>query len=343
MLRAASGLASDLGTYAGVANAQLIAMAEAQHVQRVAQDFARGFRLPGADEVNLLYADAMRGPSVADTLAQLVSAAEADRAFREMHRPWLNSVDPLGSVRGFIELQGIGRLLSGATPFSVESSAAYRSALGDWRDAVSFGEEVLLGLEERAKLYRSMGFDGALTDMPADAFAESAKVAGISTERPALIAVFAPPVETAGDEGEEAAFERTNKAHNWLLRFETQLRRFIDERMRAAFGEKWPQHRLPNGFYERWIEKHSKAGARASEVPLIAFADFTEYLAIIVRRDNWREVFAPYFEREEAVRESFQRLYPIRLDTMHARLITTDDELFLYVEVRRIMQAITRH
>ena len=63
-------------------------------------------------------------------------------------------------------------------------------------------------------------------------------------------------------------------------------------------------------------------------------------MLVICRRDNWRQVFSPYFERAETVRESFQRLYPIRLDTMHARPITQDDELLLYVETKRLMQRI---
>jgi hypothetical protein len=42
------------------------------------------------------------------------------------------------------------------------------------------------------------------------------------------------------------------------------------------------------------------------------------------------------FRREEDVRESFQRLHPLRIATMHARLLTQDDEVFLSVEVNRI-------
>ncbi len=42
------------------------------------------------------------------------------------------------------------------------------------------------------------------------------------------------------------------------------------------------------------------------------------------------------FRREEDVRESFQRLHPLRIATMHARLLTQDDEVFLSVEVKRI-------
>jgi hypothetical protein len=72
---------------------------------------------------------------------------------------------------------------------------------------------------------------------------------------------------------------------------------------------------------------------------LIAFADFTDYEKIICRRDNWKEVFAPFFDRPESVRESLQRLYPVRLATMHARLITQDDQILLYIETKRLLKA----
>jgi hypothetical protein len=44
----------------------------------------------------------------------------------------------------------------------------------------------------------------------------------------------------------------------------------------------------------------------------------------------------------QIVIKSLQRLYPIRLDTMHARLVTQDDELFLRVEVRRLVKVIAK-
>lgn len=63
-------------------------------------------------------------------------------------------------------------------------------------------------------------------------------------------------------------------------------------------------------------------------------------MPIITKRDNWEDIFKPFFGRAESVMESFQRLYPIRICTMHARLITQDDELYLYVETKRILSAI---
>jgi hypothetical protein len=90
-----------------------------------------------------------------------------------------------------------------------------------------------------------------------------------------------------------------------------------------------------------WREKKQKAmDSGEKEGPLLAYADFTDYVPIITRKDNWEKVFKPIFQRSEFVRESFQRLYPIRICTMHARMITQDDELYLHVEIKRILRAI---
>lgn len=79
----------------------------------------------------------------------------------------------------------------------------------------------------------------------------------------------------------------------------------------------------------------------SADWPLICYADFTDYILVITKRDNW-PLFARWFKRVESVRESFQRLYPIRLDTMHDRSIAEPDELLLLVETRRLMDAIGR-
>jgi len=193
----------------------------------------------------------------------------------------------------------------------------------------------------RSDFYISLGFDQALTDFPAPAFEQSVDIAGLRREPPSLVDRYGVPVPRSDDGDEEESLARTNMAHDWLLRLETQLREFIDERMTRAFGADWPKRRLPNGMYEEWQEKKRKAKeAGGRDWPLIAYADFTDYERVMCRTDNWREIFAPFFGRPESVRESFQRLYPIRLDTMHARPVTQDDELLLYVETRRLVKVI---
>jgi hypothetical protein len=111
--------------------------------------------------------------------------------------------------------------------------------------------------------------------------------------------------------------------------------------MTAAFGESWIKHRVPGDIRKGWEDKRGRArDAGEQERPLISYADFADYVVIITRRDNWDAVFKPVFRRAESVRESFQRLYPLRIATMHARSISQDDELFLYVEVKRLLSAI---
>lgn len=93
--------------------------------------------------------------------------------------------------------------------------------------------------------------------------------------------------------------------------------------------------------YDKWQEKKQKAEAAGRDpCLLVAYADFTDYEPLVCKKDNWRELFGGHFGRQESLRESFQRLHPIRLDTMHARPIGQDDELLLCVEVTRLIKVV---
>ena len=88
------------------------------------------------------------------------------------------------------------------------------------------------------------------------------------------------------------------------------------------------------------VNRQAKAHDDGEPVqPLIAYADFTDYVKIILRGGNWDQVFKPVFRRETLVQEAFQRLYPIRRCTMHARIITQDDELYLFTETQLLLKA----
>ena len=247
------------------------------------------------------------------------------------------------SVTSFVELQGIGEALGKLPTFNECLSAALRIDLGDWRDTISWQPEILTDLNARSDFYVSLGFNKALTDFPAPAFAQSLEIAGLRHTPPVLVQQYGAPVPATDEEDIEEGFGRSNTAHGWLFRLETELRAFIDDVMTQSFGADWPKRRLPNGLYESWRDKKEKAEQAGGEVwPVIAYADFTDYERIICKSDNWREIFESFFRRPESVRESLQRLYPIRLSTMHARPITQDDELLLYVETRRLVKIIRR-
>jgi len=304
--------------------------------------FQDRFRLPEMDEAARLVMEFRENPlsEMLTRYAPLESSLQ--QAMESMRTPWLDAHEAMKSMAGFAEMQGIGHALRSMPAFDESLAASLRLELGDWRDTITWPPEIFTDLAARADFYVGLGFNAALTDFPLPAFEQSLDIAGLRRELPPLVEEYGPPVRPAeGDE--EQGLARTNAAHDRLQRLERLLRKFIDEEMTRAFGTDWPKRRLPNGLYDQWHEKKRKAEqAGAEERPLVEYADFTDYVPVICRADNWREVFGPFFNRPESVRESFQRLHPIRLDTMHARLITQDDELLLHVEVKRLVKVIIK-
>jgi hypothetical protein len=302
-----------------------------------AQDaYERMFRLPRLDEIGPLTQKALGF----DTLTSCIfmgdySRAALSLAMTEMKVPWLSVEHMDSSVRAFANLQVMGRSLNEHPPFQEMLAASLRTSLGDWRDPLQPALELLVDPVLRSGFYLERGFDPALTDFPVVAFEESIAVAGLTERQDASGAV-------EGDRAEDG-FARAREAFNQLQRFEIALRRFIEKTMQGAYGENWMKSQLPSGMLDKWSSKRDVAvKAGQIESPLIDYADFTDYREIIERRDNWKAVFAPIFGRIEDLRESFQRLLPVRIATMHARIVTLDDRLLLVVETKRVLRAIYR-
>jgi hypothetical protein len=267
--------------------------------------------------------------------------AEIQRAVERMRTPWLDAQNSLRSMQAFVELQGIGRSLQTLPAFDTTLTEAIRFDLGDWRRTIAFPDEIFTNASARTAFYAAQGLDLSLTAFPSAAFDQTLSIAGLERAPAPLLHAYSREAETATADDAEAGFQRTNSAHDELQRFESQLRKFIDEKMKAAFGNNWIKHQVPGPIRQEWIDKREKAKSRGErEWPLIAYADFTEYEPIITRKDNWQKVFESAFQRKESVRESFQRLYPIRICTMHSRVITLDDKLYLRVELHRLLFAI---
>ena len=335
LMRAALGPLDDLKRMAVMESPLSAALLR----ESLTTDLVDRFRLPTAIEVEpLLREFAVIGN---DTFARFSSSQEElQRAIEAMRTPWLDAQDAIRSIGGFAELQGIGTDLRCHSAFDPGFTDNLRATLGDWRAVVTLPPNLFDDIEARTTFYRDQGLDPYLTAFPAAAFRQGLSIAGLSEAPPPLATSYFTEADEQ-ETDEEVGFQRTNSAHDRLLRFETQIRRFIDERMKAAFGEHWIKHRVPGEMRKSWQDKRQKAQDNGGKNwSLIAYADFTDYETIITRNDNWSAVFKSVFDRPELVRESFQRLYPIRLCTMHARIITQDDELYLHVETMRLLKAI---
>ena len=296
------------------------------------EGFTERFRLPDealkAIQLNLVH------PDITDILSRYhLDGDNIGRAIAAMKSPWLDLHNQLGSLAAMTELHGIGHALATMPSFNGHLTDALRADLGDWRTPLSVNLSTLLDPTTRSEFYIARGFDPGLTDFPVPALRSGLVSAGLYERSDDGI----PDQE----EGDEVAFMRTNEAHNRLMRFEYHLRRFIDDAMQIAVGPDWIKHRVPEQIRTNWeIKKAKSTEAGEIEHPLIAYADFPEYLVIITRRDNWKQVFGEIFQHKPSVEESFRRLYPVRNCTMHARPITSEDALFLLVELKRLSKAI---
>ena len=313
------------------------------HYRGIAKQYEASFRLPPTIEASRLLADMhLSDGTVAAYARQHFHDIAAQRELiASMSRPWLREIEAARSMTALMELQGIGSALRSMHGFDETLTATLRLDLGDWRDRISFPHVVFDDPISRTEFYVERGFNSSLTDFPDETFEESLVLVGLDVEARPVIEL--PDAMHAADAVEEVAFRRTNKCHNYLQRLERRLRQFINDAMTMQYGADWPGKRLAPQMLESWEHKKSRAENSGVIVTLfIDVADFTDYEAIICRQDHWRDVFESRFKRKESVRESFQRLYPIRLATMHARFVSNEDELYVLAESMRLLSAIDR-
>jgi len=243
------------------------ATALSRHIESFAQTMKaieERFRMPDFEEVTRLSrAFEASFTSVAEFGAR--AQREIRAAMEQLHSPWLEISREMQSVQGFVALQDIGAQLTiPASTFHDTISQVLRRQLGDWRDSITLPADIE-DVVARSSFYERKGFNPTLTNFPAPAFRESVRIARLNEAPPPPVVPYLPiPAESAS---EEEGFERTNLAHDWLIRFETHLRRFIDQRMSEVFGPQWIKHQVPGETREEWVEKRRKAEGAGESAP----------------------------------------------------------------------------
>lgn len=302
-----------------------------QDVRMTAADL---FRIPLATEAAEILKVVQSGTLAA--YAKQFTAIDTTQAaaLASMSSPWMRDLGAQRSASALLELHGLGNALRSVQGFDHGLTVALRADFGDWRDTIDFPEIVFEDPIARSNLYVEQGFNTALTDFPDLAFRESLVRSGLDDD---------PDWDSqiqGQDPEQEADFQRANKCHGHLQRLERGLRRFIDQAMTAQYGADWPKKRLPPKVLEAWEFKKSRVESEGVVLTMfIDVADFSDYVDIICRKDHWREIFQVRFKRPESVRESFQRLHPIRVATMHSRPVTKADELYTLAETLRLLSA----
>lgn len=303
----------------------------------IQQQYEHLFRFPAVGEAERLAAEAIiAGSSAASVFGATDKAILLDR-MKAMHAPWLNTEKVFSTATAFADLQAVGYLANQTDSLGETISASLRRDLGDWRDLIQFEPESLVDPFTRSGIYLERGFNPRLTDFSVAAFDNSVTIAG-------LLDPEEEELELVDEAMDENGLARNRSAFDHLLRFEIAIRRFITAVLYEKSGPKWMKQRIHGDMLAIWrTKKEAAMKAGYPEQPLIDYADFSDYRVIIERQDNWEQAFKPLFGRAEDIRESFQRLYPVRIATMHARILTLDDHLLLLVETRRVLKVVERY
>ena len=136
---------------------------------------------------------------------------------------------------------------------------------------------------------------------------------------------------------------KMSAAYRLLHCFEVRLREVISSLMESKFGADWMRTRVSPNIVALWEEKKAKAEQKGFIAwRLLDYADFADYLGIIVQRNNWRDAFQPIFGNQKDTEVSFERLQPLRIEAMHNRRLTRTDAAVLATEVHRLLRKFDR-
>lgn len=119
-------------------------------------------------------------------------------------------------------------------------------------------------------------------------------------------------------------------AYIYLYTIEVFLRELIIDRMESAFGPTWWKVRLRSETQRRPFELSMEYEREHRWMTIVShhpvhYLLFTDLKEIILRRDNWREVFAPIFQDDAILRGSLSEIEPIRNKVAHSRIVSPSD------------------
>lgn len=311
---------------------------ESERMQSIADRAAESFRMPAIEESSSILADmvARNDQAIAGLSSYQTSIQSAMDAIEQ---PWIRHQNAVDSIAAYSQLHTMAAELAQLDPFSDSLVHRLRVGLGDWRTSMEVPVGVADSLILRSELYADRGFDPDLTDFPNEVFEEALEDGKLRQPVPSVGEWAETPIPAPEGNCEEG-LERTRWARERIVSLEMHVRVFIAAQLEQVAGTKWLKQRVPGNMRRRWIEKRDTAvEAGAEPQGLIAYADFTDYTALIQRTDNWNDAFKPYFRRREDITESWQRLFPVRIATAHSRVISQDDELLVAFETKRILKA----
>ncbi len=131
--------------------------------------------------------------------------------------------------------------------------------------------------------------------------------------------------------------------YDLLKTLENKLRSCIETQLSTQFP-KWWTERIPNDVRNRAEDRKSKNETlwpwSNESHDLIYFVDFNDYIKIITRRDNWREIFVNIFKDQALIIAKLKELDPIRNAIAHSRPLSATDRMRLKLHAQDLISCI---
>lgn len=137
-------------------------------------------------------------------------------------------------------------------------------------------------------------------------------------------------------EQERVRAAKESKPYEIMQALESNLRSFISSKL-ESISSNWWKERIPNDVQRRAEDRKMKneklyPWQKPGETHLIHFVDFADYVKIIIRNDNWGQIFSKFFKDKEIISAKLRELEPIRNAIAHFRQLEPQqvDKLRLY-------------
>lgn len=145
---------------------------------------------------------------------------------------------------------------------------------------------------------------------------------------------------------EEMKEKEKKVPYDTLQRLENALREFISKELSKITPDWWIQ-RVPSDVRQRAEDRKAQSEKLwpwhlEKDLSLIYYVDFPDYIKIITRKDNWKDIFAPIFRDKDAVSTKLRELEPVRNNIAHSRETSTHAREKLEIYAREIIAAMQK-
>jgi hypothetical protein len=224
---------------------------------------------------------------------------------------------------------------------ALTSDSAYHELFGRWSTRLDLPAQFWRDPKKRRRMYNEAEVDpGLIESDPQEVIevaVESGFVAGVA-DADRAVALF----DIGGISMRLRSSDIGVDAFRALVWFEQALRLFIATKLETVTGPNWAKQRIDGEVHAK--AKRNRAAALAggeTETAILAYVDLGELIGILLRKDNWDQVFGHVFPNRQRLEFDLQALVATRRPTMHARKVDAVRLLELMCIMRRLNQFMT--